>query len=302
MLNETNDHFFGFGPLDEYLSDPDITEIMVNGPGKIYVEKKGRLQLTEHTFQNAKQVLNVIDRIVGKAGKRVDYATPLCDARLPDGCRANVVLPPVSLQGPVLTIRRFQKSLLHMNDLIKLGSLQPCQADELKKLIQERKNIVIAGNSGSGKTTLLNILSKEIDSSERILALEDTSELQLQQPHVIRFETRQRNQEGKGEITMKDLVINALRMRPDRIIVGECRGDEVIPMLQAMNTGHDGSMTTLHANTAEDVMPRLEGMILMGAPNWPIDVVRHQIKTALDVVVYLKREGTRRWIQDIRSC
>jgi len=299
LRQNIRDHLLGLGPLEPYLRKSDVTEIMVNGNKQIFVERNGRIQEVSESFLYEEQLKIIIDRIVGKAGRRVDHATPLCDVRLPDGSRANIVLPPISLNGPVLTIRRFKTSLLGFEDLRRAGSINHQQIETLKKMVRERKNILIAGNTGSGKTTLLNILSREIPAQERILTLEDTAELQLQQPHVIRLETRMKNAEGEGGVRMNQLVANALRMRPDRIIVGEVRGDEVIPMLQAMNTGHDGSMTTVHSNSAMDALKRLESMILLGAPQWPIEVIRQQIAAGIDAIVYLKRQDGKRRVQEV---
>lgn len=295
LKQRVEDHVLGLGPLEKFLRDESITEIMANGERQIFLEKNGQIHPSQDSFLSEAQMRIVIDRIVGRAGRRVDHASPLCNVRLSDGSRANIILPPVSLQGPVLTIRRFKQALLTFDDLLRLGSLRKEDVEILQGMVRDRKNILIAGNSGSGKTTFLNILSRSIRPEERIVTLEDTAELQLQQPHVVRFETRAKNADGEGEVTMKELVINALRMRPDRIIIGECRGDEVIPMLQALNTGHDGSMATLHANSAEDALQRLESMVLLGAPQWPIDVIRQQIGAGIDAVVYLKRQnGVRR--------
>ncbi len=295
------DHVMGLGPLQKIMRDPLITEVMVNGEADIYVERDGRVHKTPEAFSSRAQLLTVIDRVVSSGGRRVDTSSPLCDARLPDGSRVNVVLPPVSLAGPLLTIRRFRENMLSLDDLAKKGTLSAADGRKLVECVCARKNIVVAGNSGSGKTTLLNILSSFINPSERIITIEDSAELKLQQPHVVRLETRSKNADGIGAIGVSDLVVNALRMRPDRLIVGECRGAEVIPMLQAMNTGHDGSMTTIHANSAADALNRLESMVLIGAPQWPVEVAREQIRRAIDVIVYLKREGPRRVLQEIRD-
>ncbi|OVE75425.1 hypothetical protein BVX98_07685 [bacterium F11] len=299
LRKRLEDHILGFGPLADFFHDSSLTEIMVNTKEDIFVEKEGKIIKSSVSFKNETQFRTVLDRMVGQVGRRVDYASPLCDLRLPDGSRANIVLPPISLQGPVLTIRRFHPDINSFADLLQRRSVTADEVELLKKLIQRRKNIVIAGNSGSGKTTLLNIMASYINEEERIITLEDTAELQLKKPHQVRFETRMSNVEGEGEINLKDLVINALRMRPDRLIIGECRGEEVIPMLQAMNTGHDGSMTTLHANSAEEVLERLESLVLMGAPHWPVEVVRQQMGSALDAIVYLKRTPTGRRLEQI---
>ncbi len=301
MTQCVRDGVMGLGPLEKLMRDDSISEIMVNGRDQLFVEREGRLEPFPEAFVSDVQLKVVIDRIVGQMGRRVDVSSPLCDVRTRDGSRVNVVLPPVSIGTPVVTIRRFRRSLLSFDDLIARGSLKPEDAERLKRHVSNRDNILIAGNSGSGKTTLLNILSGVIDETERIITLEDAAELKLQQPHVVRLETRPKNTEGEGEVTMHALVVNSLRMRPDRIIIGECRGAEVIPMLQAMNTGHDGSMTTLHANSAEDALQRLESMILLGAPQWPLDIVRQQIASSLDLIVYLKREGAQRRCTGIKK-
>ncbi|MCG3205028.1 MAG: hypothetical protein KCHDKBKB_01745 [Elusimicrobia bacterium] len=293
------DQVQGLGPIEKLMKDSSLNEIMVNGIRDVFVEKEGVLEKTSVVFENEQQLRTIVNRVVGKMGRRVDHASPLCDVRLPDGSRVNVVLPPLSLNGPLLTIRRFKPLFRSLNDLLKTCTLNGGQADQLKRAVHERKNILVAGNSGAGKTTLLNVLSACIPPFERIITLEDAAELQIQQPHVVRMETRSGNSEGLGAISMADLVVNALRMRPDRLIVGECRGAEVIPMIQAMNTGHDGSMTTLHANSAHDALKRLESLILLHAPQWPLDVVREQVRTGIDLVVYLKRDGQERKLQEI---
>jgi pilus assembly protein CpaF len=267
---------------------------MVNGERDIYVERDGGIFKSDGRFSNRAQLVTVIDRVVASGGRRVDASSPLCDVRLADGSRVNVVLPPVSLNGPLMTIRRFRENMLTMADLERAGTLSAVDARALRDCVQDHKNIVVAGNSGSGKTTLLNILSGYIDSTERIITIEDSAELKLQQPHVVRLETRTKNADGVGALGVSDLVVNALRMRPDRLVIGECRGAEVIPMLQAMNTGHDGSMTTVHANSAKDALHRLESMVLIGAPQWPIDVVRDHVRNAIDVIIYIKRSGPER--------
>jgi pilus assembly protein CpaF len=294
-----DDHVTGLGPLESLRRDPDVTEIMVNGAGEIYLERRGRIERTNLTFVNDLQVRAVIDRLIAASGRRVDVASPLCDARLEDGSRVNVVLPPVSIAGPIITLRRFRTAFLALDDLVASKSLTSAQREQLAAAVRKRANILVAGNTGAGKTTLLNVLSSEIDAQERIVTLEDAAELRLRQPHVIRLETRPANAEGKGAVTMSELVVNALRMRPDRIIVGECRGAEAVPMIQAMNTGHDGSMTTVHANSATDSLRRLEGMVLLGAPQWPLRLVREQIAAALNLVVFVKRTGERRCVEAI---
>jgi pilus assembly protein CpaF len=294
LLQRITDQVMGLGPLEHFLREEDVNEIMVNGLSSIFVERNGVVTKTAETFVNETQLMVVIERMVAGAGRRVDVSSPLCDVRLKDGSRANVVLPPVSLLGPVITVRRFKPTLLTFDDLINAGSITPDYVAVLRRSVEMRDNIIIAGNTGSGKTTLLNILSGFIDEQERIITLEDAAELQLQKPHVISLETRPANAEGIGHIRMQDLVVNALRMRPDRLIVGECRGVEAIPMLQAMNTGHDGSMTTLHANSALDAVRRLESMVLLGAPQWPVSVIRQQIASGIDLVAYVNRVGSER--------
>jgi pilus assembly protein CpaF len=294
VRQNVSDHVTGLGPLEKIMRDPRVTEIMVNGERDIYVERDGGIFKSDGRFSNRAQLVTVIDRVVASGGRRVDASSPLCDVRLADGSRVNVVLPPVSLNGPLMTIRRFRENMLTMADLERAGTLSAVDARALRDCVQDHKNIVVAGNSGSGKTTLLNILSGYIDSTERIITIEDSAELKLQQPHVVRLETRTKNADGVGALGVSDLVVNALRMRPDRLVIGECRGAEVIPMLQAMNTGHDGSMTTVHANSAKDALHRLESMVLIGAPQWPIDVVRDHVRNAIDVIIYIKRSGPER--------
>ena len=289
----------GWGPIQDLIENPDVGEIMVNGPDQIYIERQGRLEKSEKKFVNEAQLQVVIERMVAASGRRVDTSSPFCDVRLPQGGRVNVVLPPLSLKGPIVTIRRFRPAFGHILNVVREGTLTPEQAKLLEDAVKDRRNIVIAGNTASGKTTLLNLISTFIDEEERIITLEDAAELELQKPHVVRLETRKKNLEGIGEISMSDLVVNSLRMRPDRLIIGECRGPEAIPMLQAMNTGHDGSMTTLHANSALDAVRRLESMVLLGAPSWPPSVIRQQIASAVDLIVYLKRTGSSRRCEEI---
>lgn len=295
LINEVK----GWGPLESLMTDTTVNEIMVNGPHCIYVERAGQIEKADVRFVDDRQLRAVVDRMVGEAGRRVDTSVPLCDVRLANGARVNVVLPPLSVDGPVITIRRFRPDIRNIDDLLRLGSLTENQAGRLRRSVEKRANILITGNSGSGKTTLLNALSAFIDPADRIITLEDAAELRLRAPHVIRLETRPKNLEGTGEISMAALVINALRMRPDRLVVGECRGTEVIPMLQAMNTGHDGSMATLHANSAQDAVRRLESLMLVGAPDWPMAAVRQQIASGLDVVVHLRRTGAERKLVEI---
>lgn len=299
LRQRIHDQVTGLGPLEVLMRDPSLNEIMINGLGPIFIERNGVLQASSVVFETESQLRTVIDRVVGRMGRRVDLSSPLCDVRLADGSRVNVVLPPLSLGGPVMTIRRFKSLYQSLNDLVAAGTLDEDQSDRLRRAVQERKNILVSGNSGAGKTTLLNVLAGLIPSGERIISMEDAAELQIRQPHVIRLETRPKNGEGLGQISMSDLVVNALRMRPDRLIIGECRGAEVIPMIQAMNTGHDGSMTTIHANSAADALKRLESLMLLHAPEWSLDVVREQIKAGINLVLYLKREGSERKLLEI---
>lgn len=286
----------GFGPIQPLLDDPDVSEVMVNGPKSVYIEKKGHLTKTAVTFENNEQVLRVIDRIILPLGRRVDADSPTVDARLPDGSRVNAVIPPVAIDGASITIRKFRKDKLSVQQLIDFGSMTASMAEFLRACVVSRLNIVISGGTGSGKTTLLNVLSSMIPDDERIVTIEDAAELQLQQDHVLRLETRPPSIEGRGQVTIRDLVRNALRMRPDRIVVGECRGGETLDMLQAMNTGHDGSLTTLHANTPRDSLSRMETMVLMAGMDMPLKVVRQQISAAIDVIVQQTRlrDGQRK--------
>ena len=286
----------GFGPLQSLLEDDTITEIMVNGPKNIYIERKGKIHRVPITFESNEHVMRIIDRIVAPLGRRIDESSPYVDARLPDGSRVNAVIPPISLVGPVLTIRKFSKNPITVDQMIQFGSLSPESVQFLKACVEARLNILISGGTGSGKTTLLNILSSFIPSDERILTIENAAELQLRQEHVVTLESRPPNIEGRGEITIRDLVINALRMRPERIIVGECRGGETLDMLQAMNTGHDGSMTTAHANSPRDALARVETMCLMAGMDLPIRAIREQMASAVDLIVQQERmrDGTRK--------
>jgi len=290
------DDILGFGPIEPLLDDESVSEIMVNGPRMIFAERKGQLSRTNITFDSDEHVLRVIDRIVSPLGRRVDESSPLVDARLPDGSRVNVVIRPIALCGPTITIRKFSKSPLTVNDLIRFGSMTQEIAEFLRACVIGRLNAVVAGGTGSGKTTLLNVLSSFIPNDERIITVENAAELQLQQEHVVPLESRPANIEGKGEITIQHLVINCLRMRPERIIVGECRGGEALDMLQAMNTGHDGSLTTLHANTPRDSVSRLEVMCLMAGMDLPVRAIREQIASAIDVICQQQRlrDGSRR--------
>jgi pilus assembly protein CpaF len=291
----TND-VLGLGPLEQLLSDPEITEIMINGAGKIYVEQHGRLTRSSVTFESTNQLMQVIDRIVSSIGRRVDESSPMVDARLKDGSRVNVIIPPLALSGPTMTIRKFSKDPLQISDLINFGSATQEMMDFLRACVRSRLNVVVSGGTGSGKTTTLNILSSFIPDDERIVTIEDAAELQLRQDHVVTLETRPPNVEGKGAIHIRELVINSLRMRPDRIVVGECRGGEALDMLQAMNTGHDGSLTTAHANSPYDCLSRLETMVLMAGADLPSRAIREQIASAIQVIVQQSRlrDGTRK--------
>ncbi len=294
------DEVMGLGPLEPLLADYDVTEIMVNRRDQIFVEKKGKLSLSRVQFSSDQSLLNVIERIVSTVGRRIDMSSPIVDARLLDGSRVNAIIPPLALKGPCLTIRRFSRTPIQMKQLVEWGALTGEMEGFLKYLVHERKNLVISGGTGSGKTTLLNALSSFIPQNERIITVEDAAELQLQQQHVISLETRPPNLEGLGAVTIRDLVRNTLRMRPDRIIVGECRGGEALDMLQAMNTGHDGSMTTAHANTPEDLLRRLETMVMMSGMELTLRAIREQIVSAVTVVVQISRRRTgRRLITEI---
>lgn len=296
FVQEILDEALGYGPLEPLLKDPDISEIMVNGPFDIYIERKGKIYKTDTKFLNNDQLMVIIDRILSPLGKRVDEAMPYADARLPDGSRVNVIIPPLALNGPTVTIRKFSKKKLQAEDLIALGSVTKEILEFLRAAVIAKKNILISGGTGTGKTTFLNLLSSYIPNDERIITVEDTAELQLQQEHVVRLEARPPNIEGKGEVTIRDLVINTLRMRPDRIIVGECRGPEALDMLQAMNTGHEGSMTTVHANSPRDALSRLETMIMMAGMELPSKAIRQQIASAIHIIVQLSRmrDGSRK--------
>ncbi len=296
LFEEIINDILGYGPIQPLLDDPEVSEIMVNGPRKIYVERKGKLQRTHIMFDDDEHVLRIIERIVLPLGRRIDADRPTVDARLPDGSRVNAVVPPVALDGPIITIRKFRKDKLTVQDLIKFGSMTEFMAQFLSACVKARLNIVISGGTGSGKTTLLNILSGFIPSDERIVTIEDAAELQLQQDHVVRMETKPPNIDGSGEVTIRDLVRNALRMRPDRIVVGETRGGEALDMLQAMNTGHDGSLTTVHANSPRDATARLETLVMMAGLELPLKVVRQQIASAIDLIVQQTRlkDGSRK--------
>jgi pilus assembly protein CpaF len=292
ILHET----FGLGPIEPLLYDPDISDILVNRYNQVYIEKFGRLSKVDLNFRDDNHLLQIIDRIVSKIGRRVDESSPYVDARLPDGSRVNAIIPPLALDGPVLSIRRFGIDPLKMNDLLAFGTLTQNMAKIIEGLVETRINVLISGGTGTGKTTLLNILSAFIPGDERIITIEDSAELQLKQDHVVRLETRPPNIEGRGQVTQRDLVRNSLRMRPDRIIVGEVRGGEALDMLQAMNTGHDGSLSTLHSNTARDALSRLETMVLMAGMDLPERAIREQISSAIHVVIHLSRmaDGSRK--------
>ncbi len=292
------DDMLGLGPLEPLLADEDISDIMVNGPNQVFVESKGRLTLTDVTFRDRQHLMNIAQRIVTAVGRRVDESSPICDARLADGSRVNVIIPPLAIDGATISIRKFAQDKITLDKMLKFGSISPSLSKVLKIASACRLNILISGGTGSGKTTMLNALSRMIDKTERVVTIEDAAELQLQQPHVVRLETRPPNLEGKGEVTMRDLVKNALRMRPDRIILGEIRGGEAIDMLQAMNTGHDGSMGTIHANRPREALTRLENMVNMAGLNLPAKAIREQIAASLDMIVQVQRmrDGGRRTI------
>jgi pilus assembly protein CpaF len=296
FIQEMAAEIIGYGPIEPYLADDTVSEIMVNGPNQVYVEREGRLAAVNARFINDESLLKVIERIVSPLGRRIDEGVPMVDARLPDGSRVNAIIRPLSLIGPILTIRKFAKTRFSMERLVATGALTPAMAEFLRVCVKYRKNIIVSGGTGSGKTTFLNALSEFIAPSERIVTIEDAAELRLVQPHVLSLEARPPNVEGRGEVTIRDLVRNALRMRPDRIIVGECRGGEALDMLQAMNTGHDGSLTTGHANSPRDLLSRLEVMVLMAGMDLPVRAIREQIASAVDIIVQQTRfsDGRRR--------
>jgi pilus assembly protein CpaF len=298
IASEIYDSIRGLGPLEKLLNDDSISEIMVNGAKQVFIERRGKLIQSDVVFYDNDQLLNVIDRIVSPLGRHIDEANPMVDARLPDGSRVNAVIPPLSLKGPLLTIRKFSRTPLTVDNLISFGSLTMKMAAFLEACVKGRLNIVVSGGTGSGKTTLLNVLSAFIPYDERIITIEDAAEIQLQQRHVLTLEARPANLEGTGQIAIRDLVRNALRMRPDRIIVGEVRGGEALDMLQAMNTGHDGSLTTGHANTTRDMLARLETMVLMAGMNLPLSAIRQQIASSIDIIVQQSRmrDGSRKII------
>ena len=299
MLDMIIADIVGYGPIQPLLDRDDISEVMVNGPDQIYIEHKGKLQLSDVKFLDNKHVQQVIERIVAPLGRRIDESSPMVDARLPDGSRVNAIIPPLSLVGPCITIRKFRKDPLKVEDLIRFGSFPPEFGELIRACVYAHLNIIVSGGTGSGKTTMLNVLSSFIPEDDRVLTIEDAAELQLQQPHVVRLEKRPANIEGKGEIGIRELVVNSLRMRPDRIVVGECRSGETLDMLQAMNTGHDGSLTTVHANSARDAINRIETLVLMSGVDLPLRAIRQQIAAAVDVIIQVARlrDGSRRTIQ-----
>ncbi|CEJ16204.1 Putative conjugal transfer protein/MT3759 [bacterium YEK0313] len=296
LLEDICNDVLGYGPLEPLLARDDISDVMVNGPNTVFIEVAGKIQRTGIRFRDAAQLMNICQRIVSQVGRRVDESSPICDARLPDGSRVNVIAPPLAIDGAALTIRKFKKDKLTLEQLVRFGSISPEGAEVLKIIGRVRCNIVVSGGTGSGKTTLLNCLTRYIDADERIITCEDAAELQLQQPHVVRLETRPPNLEGEGQVTMRDLVRNCLRMRPERIIVGEVRGPEVFDLLQAMNTGHDGSMGTIHANSPRECLSRMESMIAMGGYSLPAKTVREMITGSVDIIVQASRlrDGSRR--------
>jgi pilus assembly protein CpaF len=296
LIEDVCDDVLGHGPLQRLLDDPTITEVMVNGPDLVYVEQNGKLVRSEARFRSEDQLRRVIERIVSRVGRRIDESSPLVDARLPDGSRVNAVIPPIAFNGSSLTIRKFSKDPFKVDDLIRFGTLTPEMAELLRACVEARLNVIVSGGTGTGKTTLLNVLSSFIPEGERIVTIEDAAELQLQQEHVVRLESRPPNIEGKGEIAIRDLVRNSLRMRPDRIVIGEVRGGESLDMLQAMNTGHDGSLSTVHSNSPRDAIARLETLVLMAGMDLPLRAIREQIASAVDLIVQITRlhDGTRR--------
>jgi pilus assembly protein CpaF len=299
LIDDVLDELFGLGPLETFLSDPDVSDILVNGWDSVYVESRGRLVLTGVTFRDNAHLLQIIERVVSSVGRRIDESSPMVDARLQDGSRVNAIIPPLALDGPVLSIRRFPADRLDAQDLIRRETLTPAMLEFLQAAIRARLNVLVSGGTGAGKTTLLNVLSGFIDERERIITIEDAAELSLRQRHVVRLETRPANLEGNGAVRQRQLVINALRMRPDRIILGEVRGEEAIDMLQAMNTGHDGSLTTIHANTPRDALHRLDTMVAMANLALPDRAVRQQVASAINVIVQIARfaDGTRKVTQ-----
>ena len=299
LLGQVLAEILGYGPIETLLQDDTVTEVMVNGPQNVYIERNGIIEKTSLTFDNEDHLMRIIERIVAPLGRRIDEASPMVDARLPDGSRVNVTIPPISLVGPVLTVRKFARTPYTDEDLENFGTLTPEVVELMQACVHARLNVLISGGTSTGKTTLLNVMSAFVPGHERIVTIEDAAELQLKQEHIVTLESRPPNIEGKGQITIRDLVINSLRMRPDRIIVGEVRGGEALDMLQAMNTGHDGSLTTLHSNTARDALRRLETMVLMAGMDLPLRAVREQIASALDCIFHLERlaDGSRKVVQ-----
>src|SRR5215212_6029963 len=296
LIQDVSDDILGYGPIDRLLNDEDLTEVMVNGPSSVYIERSGKLEKTDARFVDEEHLRRIIDKIVSEVGRRVDEANPMVDARLPDGSRVNAVIHPLAIGGPFLTIRKFSKDPFQIDDLIRFGTLNAASARFLQACVVGRLNIIVAGGTGTGKTTTLNVLSGFIPADERIVTIEDAKELQLHQDHVLALEARPPNIEGRGQVTIRDLVKNALRMRPDRIVVGECRSGEALDMLQAMNTGHDGSITTIHSNTPEEMLARLETMVLFAGVELPLRAVREQISSAVDLIVHQERlrDGSRK--------
>ena len=296
LIQDVSDDILGYGPIDRLLKDDDITEVMVNGPDMVFVERSGKVEKTGASFVDDTHLRRIIDKIVGQVGRRIDEAQPLCDARLPDGSRVNAVIHPLAIGGPFLTIRKFSKDPYQIDDLIRFGTLNAASARFLQAMVVGKLNIIISGGTGTGKTTALNVMSSFIPGDERIVTVEDAKELQLHQEHVLAMEARPPNIEGKGQVTIRDLVKNCLRMRPDRIVVGECRAGEALDMLQAMNTGHDGSLTTVHANSPRDTLARLETLVLMAGFDLPVRAIREQMASAIDCIVQLTRlrDGSRR--------
>src|SRR5215475_12379637 len=296
LITEVQHETFGLGPLEPLMQDRTVSDILVNGAHEIYVERRGKLERARAAFRDDAHLMQIIDRIVSAVGRRVDESSPMVDARLPDGSRVNAIIPPLALDGPILSIRRFSADPYKMSDLVEFNTLTPAVAEFLQAAVRARLNILVSGGTGAGKTTLLNVLSNAIPSAERIITVEDSAELQLQQEHVVRLETRPPNVEGAGAITQRDLMRNALRMRPDRIVIGEVRGGEVLDMLQAMNTGHDGSISTVHANSARDALSRIETMVLMAGVALPMRALRDYISSALDMIIHVGRlsDGTRK--------
>lgn len=297
LVAETVDDILGYGPIEPYLRDPSVTEIMINGPTNVFIEREGKIFRTEARFLDESHLRRTIDKIVGEVGRRIDESQPYVDARLPDGSRVNAIIPPVSVDGPTLTVRKFAREPYMVEDLVSFGTLSSKLSVFLEACVKGRTNVLVSGGTGAGKTTTLNVLSSFIPSDQRIITIEDAAELKLLQPHVVRLEYRPPNIEGKGEIAIRDLVRNALRMRPDRIVVGEVRGAEALDMLQAMNTGHDGSITTIHANSPRDVLSRLETMVLMAGMELPVRAIREQIASGIQLIVHQSRlkDGSRRF-------